>query len=181
MGTLAVRSDLDISGACADVDVSMTDKPRLRIGAIDIVVTVPGAFSDRDRTRLEQAAEHCPIKNSFGSDVPISISLDTVKMKLHAQDSGLRPYTRVWAAHAGHQARCQRMSRPNADWGFLSACEQMPHPWQMPASIRVTVPIESSFRLAVILSASFCSYRRHAVQKGYTAGSGIRPLARSGR
>lgn len=73
MGALAARSELDISGTRFEVKISMTNKPRTRFGAIDITVTMPQAFSERDRRRLEAAAEHCPIKHSFLPDVPISV------------------------------------------------------------------------------------------------------------
>jgi len=72
MGTLAMRSDLDISATRIEVKVSMTDQPRMRFGAIDIAVTMPPGLSEKDRKRLEGAAEHCPIKHSFASDVSIS-------------------------------------------------------------------------------------------------------------
>lgn len=74
MGTLALRSDLDISGAQIKVKAAMTDKPRLRLGSFDITVTMPAGLSARDRKRLESAADHCPIKHSFGEDVPISVT-----------------------------------------------------------------------------------------------------------
>lgn len=73
MGTLAMRSNLDISGSQIEVKASMTDKPRMRLGAIDINVTMPGGLSEKDRKRLEAAAEHCPIKHSFASDVLVSV------------------------------------------------------------------------------------------------------------
>lgn len=74
MGTLAARSDLDISGTRIEVKISMTDKPRMRFGAIDIAVTMPQGLSERDRKRLQGAAEHCPIKHSFDPDVTISVN-----------------------------------------------------------------------------------------------------------
>lgn len=76
MGTLAMRSDLDISGAQIEVKASMTNKPRMRLGAFDIIVTMPAGLSERDRKRLEAAAEHCPIKHSFAQDVSISATYD---------------------------------------------------------------------------------------------------------
>ncbi len=79
MGTLAVRSELDISGTCVDVDISMVDKPRMRIGAIDITVTMSAGFSDKDRLTLQRAAEHCPIKHSFDSDIPITVQFEYTK------------------------------------------------------------------------------------------------------
>jgi hypothetical protein len=47
----------------------MTDKPRMRFGAIDINVAKPEGLSEKDRRRLEGAAEHCPIKHSFAPDM----------------------------------------------------------------------------------------------------------------
>jgi len=76
MGTLATRSDLDISGVRIEVKISMTDQPRMRFGAIDISVAMPQDLSARDRKRLEGAAEHCPIKHSFAPDVPVSVKYD---------------------------------------------------------------------------------------------------------
>jgi putative redox protein len=74
MGTLAMRSDIDISGTKIDVKATMTDKPRMRLGAIGINVTMPEGLSEKDRRRLEGAAEHCPIKHSFAPDMPISVN-----------------------------------------------------------------------------------------------------------
>ncbi len=51
----------------------MTDKPRMHLGAIDIVVTMPAGLSEKDRKRLEGAAENCPIKHSFADDTAISV------------------------------------------------------------------------------------------------------------
>ena len=73
MGTLARRSGLDISGAQVGVKIAMTEQPRLRFGSVDITVTMPAGLSDRDRVRLERAAEHCPIKHSFDPDVAVSV------------------------------------------------------------------------------------------------------------
>jgi len=73
MGTLALRSELDISGAKIEVKAAMTDKPCLRLGALDITVTMPAGLSEKDRKRLEGAADHCPIKHSFAEDAAISV------------------------------------------------------------------------------------------------------------
>lgn len=76
MGTLALRSDLDISGAKIEVKATMTDKPRMRLGAMDISVSMPAGLSEKDRKRLEGAAEHCPIKHSFAEDMTITVKYD---------------------------------------------------------------------------------------------------------
>ena len=74
MGTLAMRSNLDVSGAQIKVKASVTHKPRMRLGRFDITVSMPAGLSERDRKRLEAAADHCPIKHSFAEDVPISVT-----------------------------------------------------------------------------------------------------------
>jgi putative redox protein len=72
MGTLAQRDELDITGTAVDVDLSMIDKPERRIDAVDVTVNMPRNFSEKDRSRLERAAEACPIKHSFRHEVTIS-------------------------------------------------------------------------------------------------------------
>ncbi|MFC1764895.1 OsmC family protein [Planctomycetota bacterium] len=73
MGPQAMNSNLDISGTDIEVKISMTDKPHMRFGAIDIKVTMPQGLSEKHRKRLERAAEYCPIKHSFAPDIPISV------------------------------------------------------------------------------------------------------------
>jgi len=73
MGTLATRNEIDMSGTRKRVKISTADKPPMRFNEIDIEVTMPRDFSKKDRLRLERAAEACPIKHSFGSDIPISV------------------------------------------------------------------------------------------------------------
>jgi uncharacterized OsmC-like protein len=74
MGTLAMRNRLDISGTRIEVDIAVTDKPVMRFKAIDIAVMMPKSFSAADRTKLERAAEGCPIKHSFDPDIPITVT-----------------------------------------------------------------------------------------------------------
>ncbi len=74
MGALASRNEIDLSGTRIEVEISMTDKPVMRFSGIDIRVMMPRGLSEKDRLRLERSAEACPIKHSFGSDIPISVS-----------------------------------------------------------------------------------------------------------
>lgn len=76
MGTLALRDDLDISGATADVEVLLTEDPIFRIGAINLSFRMPRDFSKPNRTKLERAASMCPIKPSFHPDIPLSIQFE---------------------------------------------------------------------------------------------------------
>jgi len=73
MGTLAMRNEFDLTDTRIDVSISSTDKPVMRFESIDIVVTMPRSFSAADRTRLERAAEGCPIKHSFAPDISITV------------------------------------------------------------------------------------------------------------
>ncbi len=71
MNAFAERHGLDVSGAHADVDVSLGGQPQLRIVAIDVTVRVPAQLDEADRLALARAADTCPIKHSFRSDTEI--------------------------------------------------------------------------------------------------------------
>ncbi len=73
MGSLAGRNKLDISDTRVDVELSLTDKPIKRIGAIDLTFNMPRNFSAADRGKLESAAHKCPIEHSFDPEIPISV------------------------------------------------------------------------------------------------------------
>ena len=72
MGSVAQRNEIDLSNTCIDADFALT-KDFSRIDGIDLTVNMPSNFSRRDRIRLERAAEACPIKHSFHTDVKISV------------------------------------------------------------------------------------------------------------
>ena len=74
MGAIAMRHDVDLSGARIDVSISATDKPVMRFSEVDVAVMMPASFTEKERAMLERAAEGCPIKNSFGSDIPVRVS-----------------------------------------------------------------------------------------------------------
>lgn len=73
MGTIAMRHEVDLSGARIDVSISSTDKPVMRFSAVDIEVEMPAGLSDGRRAMLEKAADGCPIKHSFGEDIPVRV------------------------------------------------------------------------------------------------------------
>ncbi|MFC1594771.1 OsmC family protein [Candidatus Omnitrophota bacterium] len=73
MGILAMQSNLDITGTRTDVKIASSDKPPYRFSSIDVVVTMAKNFSQRDRVKLETGANACPIKHSFGADIPITV------------------------------------------------------------------------------------------------------------
>ena len=74
MGALAMRHAIDLTGARIDVDVTATDRPVMRFQSVDVRVSMPAGLSKTDRTRLERAAEGCPIKHSFASDIPLNVT-----------------------------------------------------------------------------------------------------------
>lgn len=76
MGAVAQRDQLDLTGACVDVELTNVEKPVSRIGSIDLAFTMPGHLTKTDRTKLERAAGFCPIKASFHPDVTITVSFN---------------------------------------------------------------------------------------------------------
>ena len=78
MATFAERHGLDLSGTRVEVDMSMTDQPETRIGAINVTVRVPKDLPETERASLEKAAASCPIKHSFRPDTEISTQFEFV-------------------------------------------------------------------------------------------------------
>ena len=74
MGAMAMRHGIDLSESRIDTTITATDKPVMRFQSIDVQVAMPGGLSASQRAMLERAAEGCPIKHSFGSDIPLSVS-----------------------------------------------------------------------------------------------------------
>ena len=73
MGAIAMRHDIDLSGARIDVSIDATDKPVMRFSAVDVEVHLPESLSEGQRKMVERAAEGCPIKHSFGTDIPVRV------------------------------------------------------------------------------------------------------------
>lgn len=73
MGAMAMRHDIDLSEAKIDTTISTTDKPVMRFSSVDVKVEMPGGLSGSQRAMLERAAEGCPIKHSFGSEVKVDV------------------------------------------------------------------------------------------------------------
>lgn len=73
MGAMAQRHGIDLSTAAIDTTIATIDKPVMRFQAIDVQVVMPPGLSESQRTMLERAAEGCPIKHSFGSEVEMQV------------------------------------------------------------------------------------------------------------
>ena len=74
MGALAMRNNIDLSGTKISVDVDATVDPVMRYKGITVNVEMAKNFDEKDRIKLERAAETCPIKHSFKSDSPINVN-----------------------------------------------------------------------------------------------------------
>ena len=78
MGLVAQRNNLDITGTRAIVSKEMVSAPVRRIGALKTKIVLPKGktFTAADRTKLEQAAKSCPVKQSLHPDVAIEIEFE---------------------------------------------------------------------------------------------------------
>jgi uncharacterized OsmC-like protein len=73
MGTLALRHpELDIMGAKMDVSLNADIGGAMRYTSVDVAVTMPRVYTDKQRTMLERAADSCPIKHAL--DIPVNVS-----------------------------------------------------------------------------------------------------------
>ncbi len=76
MGIVAERHDWDLVGAEAVVEKSMLADPARRIGALTVVIRVPGEFDDKARAVLEKAALSCPVHKTLGSNVEMPVRFE---------------------------------------------------------------------------------------------------------
>lgn len=74
MGTLAMRNNIDISGTKISVDIDATIDSVMRYTGITVNVEMANNIDEKDRIKLERAAETCPIKHSFKSDIPVTVN-----------------------------------------------------------------------------------------------------------
>lgn len=74
MGTLAMRNNIDISGTTIAVDIEATIEPVMRYIGITVNVEMARNIAEKDRIKLERAAETCPIKHSFKSEIPVTVN-----------------------------------------------------------------------------------------------------------
>ena len=70
MGIAAGSMNIDIVGATATVNKTMSNTPR-RISSISVHVRIPGEFENGQRTKLEAAARACPVHAVIGIEAPI--------------------------------------------------------------------------------------------------------------
>ena len=69
MGIKAMDMNIDLNNATMEVTKHMASEPR-RVGKIVIKVSLPKLdLSDKDKTVLERAGNHCPVMKSLHPDV----------------------------------------------------------------------------------------------------------------
>ena len=75
MGIVAAREGVDMTGARVHVVKEMTSVPARRVGRLTVTLTMPDGFkaTDVQRTKLERAAEACPVKKSLHPDVELEL------------------------------------------------------------------------------------------------------------
>jgi putative redox protein len=75
VGLVAKRSNIDLGGMTARVEKDMSPGPVHRVGRIKTVVTMPKGLklSDADRSKLENAARLCPVKQSLHPEVEVPV------------------------------------------------------------------------------------------------------------
>jgi putative redox protein len=69
------RHQLDLAGLSACMEKDMATTPVRRIGSIGMTITLPLGLrlSPADRERLENAARHCPVKQSLHPEIEIRV------------------------------------------------------------------------------------------------------------
>lgn len=71
MGILAARLEVDLTGMTARVRKHMTADPPRRIARLEVAITVPLDENHPQRTRLEAAAQGCPVRRSLHPEVVV--------------------------------------------------------------------------------------------------------------
>lgn len=76
MGTLAMRDEIDIRNTQIEVDMVAKDAPSIKYTEINVGVNMARDYSDKDRLKLERAANTCPLKLSFDKGIPINVEFN---------------------------------------------------------------------------------------------------------
>ena len=74
MGIVARRHQIDLAGTKVTVSKEMAQQPVRRIARLVVEITVPARLSEDDKTRLCNAADTCPVKQSLHPDIEVPIS-----------------------------------------------------------------------------------------------------------
>ena len=74
MGSTASRDGIDLVGTTVSVELEATPPPKIVYSGIKVDVNMPAGLSELQRTKLERAADMCPIKHSFRDDIAFSVA-----------------------------------------------------------------------------------------------------------
>lgn len=72
MGIVAERHEWPLAGATCVVEKHMASDPR-RIATLDVVITIPGAWDDKQKKALETAALGCPVHRTLHGNVEMPV------------------------------------------------------------------------------------------------------------
>jgi putative redox protein len=75
MGIVAARHGWDLAGASAEVEKGMVADPERRIGALTVVLRIPGQHEPKVRAALERAALGCPVHKSLAAAVEVPVRI----------------------------------------------------------------------------------------------------------
>lgn len=75
MGIKARQMDANMTGAVAAVTKTMASDPR-RISKIEIEITMPEGFSEKEKKILEHTARTCPVHYSLHPDIDKGVSFN---------------------------------------------------------------------------------------------------------
>jgi putative redox protein len=78
MGKVAEQEGIDLKDTKVVVIKEMVQTPVRRIGALLTKITIPNGhtLSDKQKAKLQNAAELCPVKKSLHPDVNLEITFD---------------------------------------------------------------------------------------------------------
>ena len=76
MGAVAKRDGIDLTGTAVDVELVGTPPPKIGYQKINAVVRMPANIETADRTKLERAADACPIKHSFDPSIEVAVAFE---------------------------------------------------------------------------------------------------------
>jgi len=74
MAIVAERNGVSLKGATTEVEKEMVSTPTRRIGSLRARVSFPAGVAKDQRTKLEQAAQHCPVHKSLHPDIDAPIA-----------------------------------------------------------------------------------------------------------
>ena len=76
VGIVAERHGWPVEGASARVEKGMVADPVRRIGRLEVVIRVPGEFSEKEQELLQKAALTCPVHKSLSAEMEIPVRFE---------------------------------------------------------------------------------------------------------